>query len=125
MKLVTSFAVLLLFQLIGTVVQQTFALVVPGAVIGMVLLFAFLVLRRHVPRRLDWTSQGLLHYMPILFVPAGVGVMQEFGLIAKEWLPISASVILSSVITIAFTGIVMQICLRHFTKKPAEELRHE
>lgn len=58
--------------------------------------------------------------MPILFVPAGVGVMQEFGLIAKEWLPISASIIISSAATIAFTGIVMQICLRYFGKKPAE-----
>lgn len=58
--------------------------------------------------------------MPILFVPAGVGVMQEFDLIGKEWLPISASVLISSAATIAFTGIVMQFCLRYFGKKPAE-----
>lgn len=121
MKLVTSFAVLLLCQLIGTAIQQVFSLVVPGAVIGMTLLFILLVLRRKVPRRLEYTSDGLLHYMPILFVPAGVGVMTEFGLIAHNWLPISASIILSSIVTIAFTGIVMQFCLRMTSKKQAGE----
>lgn len=112
MSPLSAFIVLLVCQLIGTAIQQAFALSIPGAVIGMLLLFACLVLRGKHDDGLGKTANLLLRYLPLLFVPAGVGVMNQFGLIAKEWLPITASLVLSLLATIAFTGIVMQVGLR-------------
>lgn len=112
MPLLPAVIVLLLCQLIGTAIQQVFALPIPGAVIGMVLLFAILIMRGKHDDGLGKTARTLLRYLPLLFVPAGVGVMDQFGLIAKEWLPITASLVISLLATIAFTGIVMQFCLR-------------
>jgi holin-like protein len=42
--------------------------------------------------------------MALFFVPAGVGVMAYFGLIAREWLPIVVATIVSSVAVLAVTG---------------------
>lgn len=45
--------------------------------------------------------------MGLLFVPAGVGIIAEFGLVRKEWLPIAAALVGSTVLSIAATGLVM------------------
>lgn len=112
MNLIPALIVLFACQLAGTAIQILFALPVPGAVIGMLLLFLILLARRKIPDGLHLTSMTLLRYLPLLFVPAGVGVMEQFGLLRREWLPITASLVGSIIITIAFTGVVMQFCLR-------------
>ena len=112
MNVIPSLIVLLACQLAGTAVQQFFSLPIPGAVIGMLLLFVGLIARRKISENLQQTSLTLLRYMPLLFVPVGVGVMQQFGLLGREWLPISAALVGSLIATIAFTGVVMQVCLR-------------
>jgi holin-like protein len=112
MNFLPALTALLICQLAGTAVQQAFALPVPGAVIGMVMLFAGLVVRKKISHEMDTTARTLLHTMPLLFVPAGVGVIQQFDLIEHEWLPITASLVLSCIATIAFTGVVMQLGLK-------------
>lgn len=49
--------------------------------------------------------------MPLLFIPAGVGVMHELPLIKQQWLPISAAVFGSCIITLISTGLIMQYLL--------------
>ena len=100
--------VLLLCQLVGTAIQDAFFIPVPGPVIGMFLLFIGLVLRGRVPEELGTVSRGLLDNLSLLFVPAGVGVMQQWALIGHEWMPITVSVIGSTLITIAVTALAMQ-----------------
>lgn len=116
MNFIPSFTLLLLFQLIGTSIQWLFALAIPGSVIGMVLLFSSLVVRKRLSKNLQHTSLTLLYYMPLLFIPAGVGVMQEFALIKHQWLPISAALIGSCMITLIATGLLMQYLLSRASK---------
>jgi holin-like protein len=98
---------LLVCQLAGEVVTRLLGLPVPGPVVGMVILFLGLALRGRVPEELERVGAGLLSHLSLLFVPAGVGVMIHLPLIAEEWLPISAALILSTLATIALTGLVM------------------
>lgn len=99
---------LLTCQLGGEVIARAAGLPVPGPVIGMVILFAGLVIRGQVPDGLERLGQGLLAHLSLLFVPAGVGVMVHLDLIASEWAPISAALIVSTLVTIAVTGLVMK-----------------
>lgn len=101
--------ILLLCQLAGEVITRLLALPVPGPVVGMVLLFAGLVVRGRAPADLERVAAGLLSHLSLLFVPAGVGIMIHLRLIAHEWLPISAAVIVSTLLTIAVTGLVMKL----------------
>lgn len=99
--------VLLVCQLAGEVVARAAGLPVPGPVVGMVILFVGLVVKGRIPAPLDTIASGLLANLSLLFVPAGVGVMIHLRLIADEWLPISAAVVASTLVTIAVTGLVM------------------
>jgi putative effector of murein hydrolase LrgA (UPF0299 family) len=103
-----SVAVLLLCQLAGELIVVVLGWPLPGPVVGMGLLFLGLVLRGGVPRSLADTASGLLAQLSLLFVPAGVGVMTHLTLLGSQWLPLTASLLISTLMTIAVTGWVMQ-----------------
>ena len=103
-----SLAVLLFCQLIGELIVIYLEIPVPGPVVGMLLLFAGLMIRGNIPEPLAQTANGLLEQLSLLFVPAGVGVMTHLTLLGKQWLPLTASLVLSTLLTIAVTGLLMQ-----------------
>ncbi|MCM3278891.1 CidA/LrgA family protein, partial [Bacillus velezensis] len=70
-----AFAVLLIFQCLGEGASYLFGLPVPGPVIGMLLLFGFVMLRPQVADAIEPTALELLRHLSLLFVPAGVGIM--------------------------------------------------
>jgi len=103
-----SLAVLLLCQLAGELIVLLLDWPVPGPVIGMALLFSALVIKGGVPEPLADTASGLLAHLSLLFVPAGVGVMTHLTLLGNQWLPLTASLLVSTLLTIAVTGWLMQ-----------------
>lgn len=102
-----ALTLLLFCQLVGEVIARFTGVPLPGPVIGMVLLFAGLMLKGEVPESLRATTQGILDHLSLLFVPAGVGVMLHLPLVVNEWLPIAAGVVFSTLITIAVTAWIM------------------
>ena len=89
--MIGAFVALLGCQLIGEVLVRLAGLPFPGPVLGMLLLFVFLMFRPEIPRPLRVTSYTLLDHLSLLFVPAGTGIMLHFGRIRTEWLPILAA----------------------------------
>ena len=81
---------------------------VPGPVVGMAILFFGLMLRGNIPEELAQTANGILGQLSLLFVPAGVGVMTHLSLLGRQWLPLSVSLVVSTLLTIAVTGLMMQ-----------------
>jgi holin-like protein len=100
--------VLLVCQLLGEILTRLFGLPVPGPVLGMAILFCGLLVRGHVPDELEKTSAGLLRYLSLLFVPAGVGIIVHLHVLADALLPIAGTVVVGTVITMVVTGWVMQ-----------------
>ncbi len=108
----TAFAILLCCQLAGEVAARLFSLPVPGPVLGMLLLFAVLLARSAMLERVREAALGLLRYLSLLFVPAGVGLMRHAGRIRAELLAICAAVLVSTVLTIAVSAVVFQLAAR-------------
>ena len=100
---------LLLFQLAGELLARGLELPVPGPVLGMVLLFAMLVLRGGVDGELQHTAQSLLQHLSLLYVPAGAGIMLHLHRVADEWLPLTLSLLVSTFVTLAVTALVMRL----------------
>jgi holin-like protein len=98
-----GFTVIILFQLAGELIRTLTALPIPGPVIGMTLLLAALLFTGRLPDELDRAACGILTYLPLLFVPAGVGVMAHADLIKAEWLAITAAVVVSSILAMIVT----------------------
>lgn len=111
----SAIAILLGLHLVGEVLQQTLHLPLPGPLIGMFLLTVVLVARgtagaaaeRAVSPSLLMAANGLIANMGLLFVPAGVGIIAELGVLRREWLAILAGLLVSTLLGLAVTGLVM------------------
>jgi putative effector of murein hydrolase LrgA (UPF0299 family) len=110
--MVYAFAVLLVFQLVGEVAAQVLALPVPGPLVGMLLLFAVLVIRGGLPDALSEAANALLRHLMLLFIPAVTGVMMYFDRIAREWLPFLAACVLGAAATLVVTALTLRWMLR-------------
>lgn len=108
-----ALTLLLLLQLIGEIFVQFFALPVPGPVIGLVLLFAALVVRGRLGDDLRSTANNLLQHLSLLFVPAGAGVMIHASRVADEWLALSVALVGSTLLSMAATALSLKFFLRY------------
>jgi holin-like protein len=115
---VHAFALLLVCQLIGEAAVQAFGLPVPGPLLGMLLLFAGLLMRGSLPDTLRDAGNALLRHLMLLFIPAVTGVMMYFDRIAREWLPFMAACILGAALTIAVTALTLRWMLRVTGTRP-------
>jgi holin-like protein len=105
LKYLTAIA---LFDVAGDFIQSMAQLPIPGPVIGMALLLLALIGMGALPDGLDRAATGILSYLPMLFVPAGVGVMVHFDLIRVEWPAIAVGIGISSVVTVVVTATTMR-----------------
>lgn len=106
--MIGTLATLLVFQLIGEGLAHVLSLPIPGPVIGMILLLAYLMVRRETAHKLAPTSMELLRHLSLLFVPAGVGIMVHARLLAAEWLPILVALVASTIVSIVVTAAVVR-----------------
>lgn len=119
MEFLIGITVLLSYQLIGEALVLLLDLPVPGPVIGMLLLFLTLLVRKRSGQALDTAAGSLLSHLSLLFVPAGVGAMLHFQRIGSEWLPISAALVLSTLLTLVVTAFVMKGLQRVLARREA------
>ncbi|WP_447594122.1 CidA/LrgA family protein [Aquipseudomonas campi] len=99
---------LVLFQLLGTALNSLFLPLLPGPIIGMLLLFVFLLVRGEVGTPLSEAAAGLLRYLPLLLVPPAVGVMVYADAIAADFWAVFGALALSLLLGLLFAGWLMQ-----------------
>jgi holin-like protein len=113
------FLILVGCELIGEVLRRALHLPLPGPVIGMFLLALVLMVGgddqavgvTNKYSQLSRTANALITNMGLLFVPAGVGVIAEFGVLRQNWLPIVVGLVVSTVFGLIVTGLVMhRVC---------------
>ena len=117
MSFLNGMAMLLFYQLLGTVAVLWLGLNLPGPVLGMILLFLTLLLMRRIPKSLSDTAHNLLLHLSLLFVPAGVGVVTHLKRIGSEWFPIITTLFVSTLVSMAVTAWVMQWTMRHLQRR--------
>ena len=110
--MIGALAILLGLQLVGEVAVRWSGAPLPGPVVGMVLLFLALRWRQALPDALRTTAETLLSHLSLLFIPAGVGIMQYGALLARDWLAVVAALVLSTLITVTVTALVMKVVIR-------------
>jgi len=110
--MIRGFFILLAFELVGEVVARGLALPAPGPVIGLALLvvaLSFYQRRRPFDEEalaasdLGQAARGLLAILPLLFVPAGVGVVQYLSLLREQALAPAVALVVSTVATLLAT----------------------
>ena len=111
--MLTGLIALLVCQLLGELVVRSLDVPLPGPILGMVLMFVLLQVRR--PRAdsgLVRGAEGLLRHLPVLYVPAGVGVVGYLSLLGSDALPITAGLVVSWLAGLVVTAAVAAGMLR-------------
>ncbi|HMH72809.1 MAG TPA: CidA/LrgA family protein [Bradyrhizobium sp.] len=110
--MIASLSLILLCQLAGEVIVRGVGLPMPGPVVGLLFLLLLLLARdRFValargPLQQDGVenaSRGLLAHLSLLFVPAGVGVVQKLDLVAEHGIAVAVVLAISVVVTLLVT----------------------
>ena len=114
--MVAGLVQILLFQGLGELVAKFFLPLIPGPVIGLVLLLAWLRVRGAVPESVDVVATAFSQNLGLLFIPAAVGVVTFWPHIRSHALAVSAALVGSVVATMAVTAVV----LRLLAKEPPE-----
>ena len=87
--MIRGICIILLFYFFGEVASYFMNGFIPGSVCGMVLLFAALMSRIVRPEHVRQVSKILTQNMALFFIPAGVGIMANFGIIAENWVALA------------------------------------
>ena len=127
--MIAGFALLLGLQLVGEVASRGLGLPVPGPVLGMALLVAGLAAwakaRGPDPTRpeapLGRVADGLLANLAILFVPAGVGVVQYLDLLTAQGPAILATLVGSTLAAMLATVATFRAIKRLMGRGDEEE----
>jgi holin-like protein len=91
-------------QLLGEALVRLLGVPFPGPVAGMVILLAGLVIAGGPAEPLRRAGTGLLAYLPLFFVPAGVGLIAHGARLKTDGVPILLAIIGSTLLTMLLVG---------------------
>jgi putative effector of murein hydrolase LrgA (UPF0299 family) len=122
-----GFFILLACQLVGESIARGLHMPVPGPVLGIMLLLLLLAVRgwqtgddsARQDTALGFAADGLLRNLGLLFVPAGVGIVQSFHLVLANGVAVIVALIGSSLITMAVTVFVFRLVSRAVSGRAA------
>jgi holin-like protein len=115
-----GFVGLMAYWLAGELLVSLLRIGLPGPVAGMLLLLGVSMLRKRVAPTVSHASHGLLSHLSLLFVPAGVGIMSQAGLLAEHGLGMLATLVLSTAVTLAVTGLTLKFLLGRRKTQPRQ-----
>jgi len=104
MPVLYAVAALLVMQLAGEWIVRVVGLPVPGALVGLLLLFSALLVLGRLPTGLRQTADHVLPHLMFLFIPAVAGVTLHFERLEQEWLPFVLACTVGTAITVAVTA---------------------
>lgn len=84
MKFLRQFGIILLLSALGEGLHALLPLPVPASVYGLVLMLAALMTGIIKVGQVEETADFLIEIMPVMFVPAGVGLLNAWGGVAAN-----------------------------------------
>lgn len=108
MKILKGIFIILLHLALGHLCAGLIGDFIPASVWGMVLLFASLMIGLVKPEDVRTVAHFLTDNMTIFFLPAAIGIMDQWGLIKMNLLAWLAVVLISTVLVMLSTGLLQQ-----------------
>lgn len=121
MKYVKQFLIILLISFIGEGLNYLIPAPVPASIYGMVILFVCLCTKVVKLDDVKDTGMFLIEIMPLMFIPAGVGLMKSWGVLKPLVVPVLAITVVSLIAVLAVSGRVSQKIIAKNDKKGESE----
>ena len=123
MKYIKQFGIILSVTLLGELLNAVIPLPVPASIYGLVLMLPGLMTKLIPLHAVKETGKFLLDIMPLLFVPAAVGLIDTWGVLRPVIVPVTVTVLVSTVAVMAASGRATQAVIRFSKQK--EETKNE
>lgn len=117
MKYVRQFLLILAISFIGELLKYVLPLPIPASIYGMAILFAGLMTGLIKLEAVKDTGKFLIEIMPLMFIPAGVGLMVSWGRLKLVLVPVCVVTVVTIITVMAVTGRVSQFVIRRDRKR--------
>ena len=117
MKYVRQFWIILLISAIGEGLHVLIPLPVPASVYGLVIMLIALLTHIIKLDQVKEAAEFLIEIMPVMFIPAGVGLLTAWGILKSVCVPIILITVITTVVVMIVTGRVTQAVIRMDRKK--------
>lgn len=112
MKFIKQFGIILGVTFIGETLKYFIHLPIPASIYGLIIMLLLLMTKIISLDQVKETGNYLIEIMPIMFIPAAVGLITLWKELKLIWLPVSIITIITTVIVMAVTGRVTQFIIR-------------
>lgn len=119
MKFIRQFCIILFVTFLGELLHLLIPLPIPASVYGLVLMLLALQSGLVKVEQVKEAAVFLIEIMPVMFIPAGAGLLESWGALQPIWLPVCIITAATTVIVMAVTGRVTQAIIR--TQKKNKE----
>lgn len=125
MKYLKQLLIILLFSFLGEVLHELIPVQIPASIYGLVLLFGALLKGWIRLPQVQETAKFLIEVMPLMFIPAGVGLIESWGELQPVLIPVLVIMVVSTVLVMGISGRVTQRIIRKGTAKQKEVTGNE
>ncbi len=121
MKYFLQFGIILAVTFLGEVMAHFIPLPVPAGVYGLILMLIGLITKIIPLRAVKETATFLLEIMPVMFIPAAVGLCEKWDILAPVLLPVTVTTLVSTIVVMAASGHATQTVIRIKSRKEAKK----
>ena len=97
---------------VGEILHAVLPLPIPASIYGLVLMFLCLMLGVIKLSDVHDTACFLIEIMPVMFIPAGVGLMESWGELKAVLVPVLVITLVSTIVVMIVSGRVTQAVIR-------------
>ena len=119
MKYLRQFMIILLFSFLGELLKYVLPFPVPASIYGLVLLFIALETRLLPLAAVKDAGKFMIEIMPLMFIPAGVGILESWGILQPVFVPIAVITVVSTIAVMGVSGTVTQFMMKKKREKEA------
>lgn len=116
MRYLKQFTIILLISFLGEVLHCLLPLPVPASIYGLLLMLLALCTGAVKLASVRETGKFLIDIMPVMFIPAAVGLLDTWGILRPVWFPVVLIAVVSTVVVMAVSGLVAQFVIRREKK---------
>ena len=120
MKYIREFGIIIVISLIGELLNYLIPLPIPSSIDGLVIMFLCLHFKIVKIADVKKTAVFLIEIMPLMFIPAAVGIIESWNIIKPNVIAYAIITIVSTVLVMAVAGRVTQWVIRHSKKGDKE-----
>lgn len=121
MKYLQQFSIILFVSFLGEILHAIIPLPIPASVYGLILMLLALCTGILKLKHIQETADFLIEIMPVMFIPAAVGLLDSWSALQPIWVPVVLITVLTTIIVMAVTGRVTQHMIRRTDRKQRRE----